>query len=83
MSSASDYGAHYWCVTSEGAPVFLYADRIDVLNSGALMAWGGYRREGGRPEREQPLWAAAPGQWKSFFAASLIDGHPVALEPGG
>jgi hypothetical protein len=81
MSSANEYGAHYWCVTGEDAPVFLYADRIEVLACGALVAWGGYRREGGHPEREQALWAAAPGTWKSVFAASLIDGHPVALEP--
>jgi hypothetical protein len=81
MSSANDYGAHYWCVTGDDSPVFLYADRLEVTACGALVAWGGFRRQNGHPEHEQTLWAAAPGRWKGYFAASLIDGHPVALEP--
>jgi len=80
MSTANEYGAHYWCVTGDGESVRLYADRIEVTTCGALVAWGGYRKEDGHPEREQQLWAAAPGQWKTFFAASLIDGRAVAVE---
>lgn len=80
MSSANDYGTHYWCVTGDGAPVFVYADRLEVTPAGALVAWGGYRKDGARVEHEQHLWAAAPGQWKTFFAASLIDGRPVAVD---
>jgi hypothetical protein len=83
MSSASDYGAHYWCVTGEGEPVRLYADRLEVTACGALVAWGGYRRGSGHAEREQPLWAAAPGQWRAYFAASLIDGRAVAVDSQG
>src|SRR5438552_1785001 len=30
MSSASDYGEHYWCVTGDGGSVFVYADRIEI-----------------------------------------------------
>lgn len=81
MSTANEYGSHYWCITGDGAPVFVYADRLEVTGCGALIALGGYRKDGGHVEREQQLWAAAPGQWKSFFAASLIDGRPVAVEP--
>jgi hypothetical protein len=80
MSSANDYGEHYWCITGDGGSVFVYADRIEITACGALIAWGGYRKEGVHVEREQQLWAAAPGQWKTFFAASLIDGRPVAIE---
>jgi hypothetical protein len=80
MSSASDYGAHYWCVTGDGEPVFVYADRVEITSCGALIAWGGYRTEGGHVEHEQQLWVAAPGHWKACFAASLIDGRPVAVE---
>lgn len=80
MSSANEYGVHYWCVTGDSQPVHLYADRIEVTACGGLVAWGGYRKEGGHAEREQQLWAAAPGHWKTFFAASLIDGRAVALE---
>lgn len=83
MSSANDYGIHYWCVTGDGEPVFVYADRLEVTPGGALVAWGGFRKEGARVEREQQLWAAAPGQWKAFYAASLIDGRPVAVEAPG
>ena len=80
MSSPNDYGTHYWCVTGDGEPVLLYADRLEVTAAGALIAWGGYRKEGTHAEREQQLWGAAPGQWKAFFAASLLDGRPVAIE---
>jgi hypothetical protein len=80
MSSANEYGDHYWCVTGDGKPVFVYADRLEITPCGGLVAWGGYRKEAARLEHEQQVWAAAPGQWKSFFAASLIDGRPVALE---
>ena len=81
MSSANDYGAHYWCVVSDaGESVFVYADRVEISACGALIAWGGFRKEGGHVEREQQLWAAAPGQWKTFFAASLVDRRPVAVE---
>jgi hypothetical protein len=79
MSSANDYGTHYWCVTGDGEPVFVYADRLEITTCGALIAWGSYRKEGARTEHEQQLWAAAPGQWKTFFAASLLDGRPVAV----
>lgn len=83
MSSPSDYGTHYWCVTGDGEPIRLYADRLEVTGGGALVAWGGYRKEGAHAEREQQLWAAAPGQWRAFFAASLLDGRAVAIEAQG
>jgi hypothetical protein len=80
MSTANEYGDHYWCITCDGDQVFVYADRMEVTVCGALVAWGGYRNEGEHVEHEQQLWAAAPGQWKTFFAASLIDGRAVAVE---
>lgn len=83
MSSANDYGIHYWCVIGDGQPVFVYADRLEITSCGALVAWGGYRKEGARAEHEQQLWAAAPGQWKAFFAASLVDKRAVAVDAAG
>ncbi|WP_298827053.1 hypothetical protein [uncultured Piscinibacter sp.] len=83
MSTASDYGTHYWCATGDSDSVRVYADRMEVTSSGALVAWGGYRKEGGHVEREQQLWGAAPGQWRAFFAASLLDGRAVAIEVQG
>ena len=82
MSASDQYGTHYWCVTGDGEPLYLYADRMEVTVCGGLIAWGGYRKEGGHPQLEQPLWAAAPGQWRTFFAASLIDRRGVALDLG-
>ncbi|NMF97774.1 hypothetical protein GPA27_10285 [Aromatoleum toluolicum] len=80
MSSANDYGTHYWCVTGHAEPVFVYADRLEITSCGALVAWGSYRNEGTRAAPEQQLWGAAPGQWKTFFAASLVDRRPVAVD---
>jgi len=80
MSSANDYGIHYWCVTGDGEPVFVYADRLEITPCGALIAWGSYRKEGTRAAQEQQLWGAAPGQWAGFFAASLVDRRPVAVD---
>lgn len=81
MSTANEYGTHYWCIRGEQEPIFLYADRMEITACGALVAWGGYRKEGNHVEHEQQLWAAAPGLWKTFFAASLLDGRAVALDP--
>ncbi len=50
MSTANEYGTHYWCITGSGDPVFVYADRMEVAACGALIAWGGYRKEGGHVE---------------------------------
>ena len=80
MSTANEYGDHYWCITCDGDQVIVYADRMEVTACGALVAWGGYRKEGEHVEHEQQLWGAAPGQWKTFFAASLIDGRAVTVE---
>lgn len=49
MRSANDDGAHYWCVTGDGEPVFVYADRLDITSCGALVAWASYRK--GLPAR--------------------------------
>ncbi|NMG31883.1 hypothetical protein [Aromatoleum evansii] len=80
MSSANDYGIHYWCVKGDGDAVYVYADRLEITPCGALVALGGYRKEGTHAEHEQQLWAAAPGQWKTFFAASIVDRRPVAVD---
>jgi hypothetical protein len=57
----------------------LYADRIEVSPSGALVAYGGYRAEGeSGPKETMPIYAIAAGEWSTFYAASCISGEMVA-----
>jgi hypothetical protein len=37
-------------------------------------------REGRRACQAEPHMGYAPGQWRSFFAASCFDGRAVAVE---
>ncbi len=81
MSKASSFGALSWTIVFvEGDVVNLCADRIEVTPSGAIVAWGGYRKDNLRaPDgMEIVVYAVAAGQWANFFSASTLDGHPVA-----
>ena len=81
MSSPGDYGSKYWCITGEGEPLFLFADRLEVMPSGALVAWGGYRKDGA-DEAPKPIavYGIAKGQWQTFYAASGDSGEMVASD---
>ncbi len=80
MSNPSEYGSRYWCVTGDGDPLFLHADFIEVNQHGDLIAYGGYRKEGFLPEEKTMVYAVAAKAWHTCFAASHIDGSPVAAE---
>ena len=84
--SATEYGRFYWCVgvatdlfpdrTASGdTEMHLHADQLDVLPDGTLLALR--NREDGPT---QPNFAWAPGSWRYFYAASLLDGRAVAVE---
>lgn len=87
----SFYGDRYWRVGVAKDPlapekdseedVFINADQLEVSSCGALIAWGGARRDG-EPLRGEKIivCAFAPGQWFYFFAASVFDGSPVCVE---
>ena len=74
MSSTSGkYGARYWCVTrTDGTGWYIYADYAKLHDTGILIFY--------RADPELPTVAFAQGEWTHFFAASLVDGSPVALD---
>ena len=84
MASPEHYGCRWWCITGRGDPLYLYADMMEVSESGALIAWGGYRKEATAVEPDEEyvaLYAIAPGQWETFYAASQISGEMVCAPP--
>ncbi len=82
MSVPSDYGSRYWAITGEGDDLYLHADRLEILPCGSLVAWGGfYNDDGELARKEQILFCLAAGQWQTFYAASMLDGRAVCVEP--
>jgi hypothetical protein len=80
---ASNYGAFYWGVVLEdGRSIYIHADRMVVTDTGDLIAISTSRsKDGVRTDRNpQPMLALAKGHWVSYFAASVLDGEPVALD---
>ena len=76
MTGPQDYGERYWCVRTRQATdgeLYFHADTVDVTPSGALDARG---------KRGHTVVLLAAGQWQAVFAASVIDGRPVAVEHG-
>jgi hypothetical protein len=79
MSKDTNYGSSYWAITSDREILYLMADRLEVLPCGALVAWGGYREEKVYTTTEPyVVYAIAAGQWHTYFAASMLNGGPVA-----
>lgn len=70
MSKPSDYGKLYWCVICPSERIHLFADEAKILPDGTLALMQG----------KSILFAFAPGQWKSVYAASCLDGGAVAVE---
>jgi hypothetical protein len=80
MSNSLNYGSKFWLiVTCDGEMVHLCADRLEVLPSGALVAWGGFR-ENPKDATDDPIavYGSAAGKWHTFAAISLIRGPKVA-----
>jgi hypothetical protein len=78
-SNASKYGGIYWGVRSElsqTGEIYVHADTVEVTPNGELIFW--HNNEDGT-HRHQTL-GFAPGSWACFFAASVEDGHAVAVE---
>lgn len=78
MSELIKYGNRYFCVKtnlSADGEMFVMADSVEVSAVGALVLW----REFSTGQRVVNL-AIAPGSWQSVYAASLVDGSPVAID---
>jgi hypothetical protein len=68
------YGAAYWRVDFvDGTQVWVSADSVKI-DAGALMF---IRDRGGKGAINM---AVAPGRWLAFYAASIDDGIPIAVE---
>ncbi len=79
--NAHNYGQFYWCIglsDEDGTEVYVHADNMTVEeHNGALMAWRS--SVVGDRTRVAPVLAFANGEWKFFYAASVMDGHAVAV----
>jgi hypothetical protein len=74
---SENYGGAYWGVkvTTDISPdgeIYLMADEVIVSQAGAL--------EFIRKKTSSSNLVIAPGKWLTCFAASLFDGHAVAVE---
>jgi hypothetical protein len=84
---AQQYGRFFWLVElGNDEWVSVYANRVEV-SGGAVVFYGiGHEAADGRPDYERPkgddypVVAFGAGQWQTFYAASLLDGHPVAVD---
>lgn len=68
------YGDYYWCVKtklSEDGEIFVHADSMEVNDNGDLF----FMQENGTCNL-----VLKKDQWTVGFAASVLDGHPVAVE---
>lgn len=80
MSEPKDYGDHYWCVRvspdlSADGKIYLFAEEI-AIQGGALV----FLRAAPPGKPRPPVLALAAEQWIAFYAASILDGRPVAVE---
>ena len=73
--NATNYGKYYWCIKvdesiSPDREIYVYADEFRI-SEGALDAIGkdGYS-----------LLTIAKDFWHAYFAASVLDGHAIAVE---
>lgn len=77
--SASDYGDSRWGVVEAGEVRYLMADRVEFTASGGVVFWGHSRGRGADKALDTFVVAAyAHGQWLRVFAASVLDGAPIA-----
>ncbi len=76
MSDATKYGQCRWGVSVKGqkAVAYVFADNCRVTDAGALVL------ESDKDGCMQVRYAYAPGRWVEVFAASMLDGSPVAAD---
>jgi hypothetical protein len=68
---------------SPDGEIYLKADRLEVTEAGALIAWGDHRdktSEAPGPNMQAPVLVLAAGHWTAAYAASILDGAAVAVE---
>jgi hypothetical protein len=80
MTQSSNYGRYYWCIkvpqkVSKSGEIYGCADEVEVTATGVLLLW---QVRDGEPRRIN--LAFAPSQWNLIYAASCVDGSPVAVD---
>ena len=80
MRDTTKYGRFYWCVKvpktiSEDREIYVCADHCSV-EKGVLTFWHNNKDE----HIQQPNLILGPGNWSVVYAASALDGHPVAID---
>lgn len=71
------YGKCYWCVKthlSKSGEIRLLADKVEILDEGTLVFY--QDKEGAL----NLMLSLSSGRWSAVYAASMIDGHPVAVD---
>lgn len=69
MSQPHEYGESYWRIVGKVGDIHLYADDVEIIEGSLVFRAGDHGT----------LFAVAPGQWDHFYAASQLDGGPVAV----
>jgi hypothetical protein len=76
MSEAERYGNFYWCIKTDLSPagdIYIFADKVEINENGDLIFIC-------KEKNHYQNMSFAKGEWKCFFAASVMDGHAVAVE---
>jgi hypothetical protein len=84
---ASKYGQYYWCVLLlAGEEITVHADLAKITDNGDLLLLRTSRWLEDDTYEQNALdpphvnLAVAAGRWVTFYAASVWDGGPVAVE---
>jgi len=85
MSKPNDYGRRYYrisLVNPEQQDIYAHADTIEVGQTGELILKGIFKHDpnSNTIQLAQLNAIIAPGTWSGVFAASVLDGSPVAFE---
>jgi len=81
MRDTTQYGNYYWCVKvtkdlSPNGEIYVMADEVKV-EDGTLL----FLRHKKEPVESREINLIIPAlKWTAVFAASLMDGHAVAVE---
>lgn len=77
--NAINYGTFYWGIytkETEGDCIYLYADTVNVAPDGSLV----FTSQSEKNPEKQTRFIVASGKWTIVFAASMMDGSPVAVD---
>ncbi len=74
------YGNRYFCVRTDDERVYFYADYVEV-EYGELVAYSKFpRKPADGTDETHVVYALPAGSWDAFYAASVLDGRPLAID---